>query len=151
MVLLNSIMRCVRDLPILSVGGGFWRAGNSGVGLGSHKRWIECSFHPNHCRTHRATRTANSEWNRRQDKRFKGKYLFLVFGKVTYVQLNEGYTHDKSSWTFADDLSVPACSVAVDPLCPLSQMQRCFGFFCASLIFCATFSETVGLVIAVNC
>ncbi|XP_047452602.1 galanin peptides isoform X2 [Mugil cephalus] len=27
-------------------------------------------------------------------------------------------------------------------------MQRCFVFFCVSLIFCATVSETVGLVIA---
>uniref|UniRef100_A0A8C4GPA8 Galanin peptides n=2 Tax=Dicentrarchus labrax TaxID=13489 RepID=A0A8C4GPA8_DICLA len=29
-----------------------------------------------------------------------------------------------------------------------SKMQRCFGFFCVSLIFCATLSETIGLVIA---
>ncbi|XP_035521394.1 galanin peptides [Morone saxatilis] len=29
-------------------------------------------------------------------------------------------------------------------------MQRCFGFFCVSLIFCATLSETIGLVIAVR-
>ncbi|XP_018518778.1 galanin peptides isoform X1 [Lates calcarifer] len=27
-------------------------------------------------------------------------------------------------------------------------MQRCFGIFCVSLIFCATLSETIGLVIA---
>ncbi|XP_056271981.1 galanin peptides isoform X1 [Pseudoliparis swirei] len=26
-------------------------------------------------------------------------------------------------------------------------MQRCFGIFCVSLIFCATLSETIGLVI----
>ncbi|KAL7402479.1 hypothetical protein ABVT39_015418 [Epinephelus coioides] len=29
-----------------------------------------------------------------------------------------------------------------------SRMQRCFGIFCVSLIFCATLSETIGLVIA---
>ncbi|KAF7656243.1 hypothetical protein LDENG_00044600 [Lucifuga dentata] len=29
-----------------------------------------------------------------------------------------------------------------------SKMQRCFGIFCVSLIFCAALSETVGLVIA---
>ncbi|KAI3370901.1 hypothetical protein L3Q82_007413 [Scortum barcoo] len=28
------------------------------------------------------------------------------------------------------------------------KMQRCFGIFCVSLIFCATLSETIGLVIA---
>ncbi|KAM4572279.1 galanin peptides isoform 2-T3 [Odontesthes bonariensis] len=27
-------------------------------------------------------------------------------------------------------------------------MQKCFGIFCVSLIFCATVSETIGLVIA---
>ncbi|XP_034541403.1 galanin peptides [Notolabrus celidotus] len=27
-------------------------------------------------------------------------------------------------------------------------MQRCFGIFCVSLIFCAALSETIGLVIA---
>uniref|UniRef100_A0A3B3UDG8 Galanin peptides-like n=1 Tax=Poecilia latipinna TaxID=48699 RepID=A0A3B3UDG8_9TELE len=27
-------------------------------------------------------------------------------------------------------------------------MQRCFGVFCVTLIFCATLSETIGLVIA---
>uniref|UniRef100_A0A3Q1EPQ4 Galanin/GMAP prepropeptide n=1 Tax=Acanthochromis polyacanthus TaxID=80966 RepID=A0A3Q1EPQ4_9TELE len=27
-------------------------------------------------------------------------------------------------------------------------MQRCFGIFCVSLIFCATLSESIGLVIA---
>ncbi|CAL8358415.1 unnamed protein product [Lota lota] len=27
-------------------------------------------------------------------------------------------------------------------------MQRCFGLFCVSLVFCATLSETIGLVIA---
>ncbi|XP_062276228.1 galanin peptides [Scomber scombrus] len=27
-------------------------------------------------------------------------------------------------------------------------MQKCFGIFCVSLIFCATLSETIGLVIA---
>uniref|UniRef100_A0A8C6L9B6 Galanin peptides n=1 Tax=Nothobranchius furzeri TaxID=105023 RepID=A0A8C6L9B6_NOTFU len=29
-------------------------------------------------------------------------------------------------------------------------MQRCCSLFCVSLIFCATLSETIGLVIAVN-
>ncbi|KAG7247897.1 hypothetical protein CRUP_004201, partial [Coryphaenoides rupestris] len=28
------------------------------------------------------------------------------------------------------------------------KMQRCFGLFCVSLVFCATLSETIGLVIA---
>lgn len=32
----------------------------------------------------------------------------------------------------------------------LTQMQRCFGVFCVTLIFCATLSETIGLVIAVS-
>ncbi|KAK2841779.1 hypothetical protein Q5P01_011979 [Channa striata] len=29
-----------------------------------------------------------------------------------------------------------------------SKMQRCFGLFCVSLVFCAALSETIGLVIA---
>ncbi|XP_028304516.1 galanin peptides isoform X2 [Gouania willdenowi] len=31
---------------------------------------------------------------------------------------------------------------------PSKMMQRCFGLFCVSLVFCATLSETIGLVIA---
>ncbi|XP_042268357.1 galanin peptides isoform X1 [Thunnus maccoyii] len=30
----------------------------------------------------------------------------------------------------------------------ITKMQKCFGIFCVSLIFCATLSETIGLVIA---
>lgn len=91
----------------------------------------ESSLHPNHWVPHTPayTHTANFRWNKQRKSPIKGKWL--------HVQV----------WVLlARDMSQPHSAAPSS----LFQMQRCFGIFCVSLIFCAALSETIGLVIAVR-
>lgn len=57
-----------------------------------------------------------------------------------------------SSLTFYDSMHVFVCFVSMFYLnnILLLQMQKCIGGVCASLIFCALLTETIGMVIAVR-
>lgn len=115
------------------------RAGSGRAGLEWHKRGMESSFHPNH-------------WVSHTERPLRLTPEWTDGGKVTLK-----VSH--SICTLAGDDSAECALLMEKVVFPslltpspssLPQMQRCFGIFCVSLIFCATLSETVGLVIAVR-
>lgn len=107
-------------------------SGQQQARVGAHKRGMESSFHPTH------TPLDLCSWlQRRREKssKVKGPHLRLFTAWRTKIAALLGC-----------DIFFPSYV----SLLSISQMHRCFSILCVSLIFCATLSDTVGLVIAVS-
>lgn len=127
-------MISVRDLLTLSAGGGCWRHWLSWLHI--KEGWSPRFIRPTHTHTHPETCAADI---RDGGKVIKGKMVCIGF--VLRVRRRRFCTNASvNMFKFFHHVF----------LLLVTQMHRCFSFICVSLIFCATLSDSIGVVIAVS-